>query len=289
MLTRNVLIPKCSARAALNLALVAALPLFSQSLVPTSSIDFGMLGLARGQTMRLSVVAVAPSPCVAQIGFQSATGANFPGNPSAPINPSFPGNPGFPTNPGAPVVLGPSQGAFVDLIGNQVVAQVGQRVEVHPVIAVQPSPTGVAASVCRGLVEILDSVTGFSLLLLPGKASPSGPLDFGLQGVASGQVARLNIVAVGGPCQAVLGFRDWNGFPAGPSDKTVNLTTGQADFLDIVGSSLVASFGQRAEVLSTVTSVPGAAGIPASCRATSEVWDVFTGRTWAAVPSGPND
>jgi hypothetical protein len=78
MLTRNVVVPKSSARVALALV-VAAFPVFSQALVPP--VDFGMLGLARGQTMRLSVVAVAPGPCIARIGFQNAAGANFPGNP----------------------------------------------------------------------------------------------------------------------------------------------------------------------------------------------------------------
>ena len=58
MLTRNVGGPKSSARAAL--ALVAALPMFSQALTPSGPINFGMLGLAGGQTMRLSVVAEAP-------------------------------------------------------------------------------------------------------------------------------------------------------------------------------------------------------------------------------------
>ena len=122
----------------------------------------------------------------------------------------------------------------MDLIGSQVVPQLGQRVEAHPVVVVQPSPAGAPASSCRALVEILDSVSGFSLVLVPGKAVPSGPLDFGLQGVAFTQVVRLNIVAApGDPCRAVLGFRDPNGVPAGPSDKTVNLAAGQADFLDI--------------------------------------------------------
>jgi len=177
----------------------------------------------------------------------------------------------------------------VDLIGNQVVPRFGQRVEVRPVIVVQPSPVGAATSFCQGLVEILDGVSGFSLVLVPGKIPPAGSLEFGLQGVAFAQVVRLNVVAGGGLCQAVLGFRDQKGIPVGPSDKTVSLAAGQADFLDIAGNSLVSSFGQRAEVRPIVASVPGAAGVPSSCRATAEVWDVFTGRTWAAVQSGPND
>jgi len=48
---------------------MAALPVFSQPLGSSGPIDFGMLGLAQGQTMRLSVVAASPGPCLAQIGF----------------------------------------------------------------------------------------------------------------------------------------------------------------------------------------------------------------------------
>jgi hypothetical protein len=268
------------------LALLAALPVFSQA--QPSSTEFGMLGLARGQTMLLSVVAFPTGPCFAQIGFQNTSGGNYPvGPPNAPINPGFPvGPPDAPINPGLPtVVLGPGQGAFVDLNGNMVVAQFGQRVEVHPVVVVvQPLTPGVAPSACRALVEILDSFSGFSLLLAPGRAVPSGAADFGLQGVAFAQVVRLNILAGAGGCAAMLGFRDKNGVPSGPADKPVTLSAGQSDFLDLVGSSLVSGFGQRAEVRPVVTMTPGATGGGSSCRATVEVWDVFSGRTWAAIP-----
>jgi len=70
------------------------------------------------------------------------------------------------------------------------------------------------------------------------------------------------------------------GNAAGPAPKTVNLSTGQADFLDVAGASLVGRFGQRAELRPVVTMVPGAAA-PSSCAATAEVYDQFSGRTWA--------
>src|SRR5215472_17000258 len=128
------MLPKFSIRAAA--LLLAALPGISQ-IVPTSGgTEFGMLGLAAGQTLRLSVVAVAPNACSAQIGFQDAAGGNYP------INPCFPINSGFPINPSTPVTLGPGHGAFDDLIGSQVISQFGQRLEVHPVVVVQPPATG---------------------------------------------------------------------------------------------------------------------------------------------------
>ena len=37
--------------------------------------QFGMIGLAAGETLRLNVVAYPPNPCVAQIGFRDANGA----------------------------------------------------------------------------------------------------------------------------------------------------------------------------------------------------------------------
>ncbi|HTA70095.1 MAG TPA: hypothetical protein VK776_17525, partial [Bryobacteraceae bacterium] len=62
------------------------------------------------------------------------------------------------------------------------------------------------------------------------------------------------------------------------------LSQGHADFLDMAGASLVGQFGQRAELRPVVTILPGAAS---ACVATAEVYDPFTGRTWALWPPNP--
>ena len=55
--------------------------------------------------------------------------------PPVRIPPSIPGHPstlGLPSTPGHRSGLVPGQGAFVDLTGNQVVPQLGQRLEAQP-------------------------------------------------------------------------------------------------------------------------------------------------------------
>jgi hypothetical protein len=104
-------------------------------------------------------------------------------------------------------------------------------------------------------------------------------------------VLRLNLVAFvpdpvnPSPCIAQLSFVDKLGHPAGPAPKMVNLSLGQADFLDVAGARLVAQFGQRAELRPVVTIVT--TGAPTVCAATAEVYDQFSGRTWTWATPDP--
>jgi len=167
--------------------------------------------------------------------------------------------------------------------------------EVRPVVTLSPpNPLVGGASACLANAEILDSFSGFSLVLAPSAKVTVNPAPiFPLQGVAWGQVLRLNLVAFNpspanpGPCIAQLSFVDKLGNPAGPAPKMVNLSLGQADFLDVAGARLVAQFGQRAELRPVVTIVTTGAAAPAGCAATAEVYDQFSGRTWAWVNPGP--
>jgi hypothetical protein len=73
---------KSLAGAALAFALSAPV-LYSQTQpTPASAVDFGMIGLAESQTLRLSIIAYPPQPiyppspfCVAQLGFADGSGA----------------------------------------------------------------------------------------------------------------------------------------------------------------------------------------------------------------------
>jgi hypothetical protein len=150
-----------------------------------------------------------------------------------------------------------------------------------------PSPGG-GTPACMANVEILDSLSGFSLVLAPGTITyPPEPI-FGLEAVAWGQVLRLNVVAYPPTpvCIAQLSFVDKSGNPAGPAPRTVNLSSGHADFLDVAGAQLVSQFGQRAELRPVVAILPGAAA-PSACVATAEVYDQFSGRTWVWVNPEP--
>jgi hypothetical protein len=247
---------------------------------PASAVDFAIIGRAPGQTLRLSIVAYKPQPvppydpfCIAQLGFANSSGG--------------------PVGPTKTVNLGVGQGDYLDYPPNQI----GGREEVRPAVTLLQSPGGGIPS-CLANTEILDSFSGFSLVLAPGTtAYPPHPI-FGLQGVAWGQVLRLNVVAwppnpaVPAICSAQLSFVDKSGNPAGPAPKVVNLSQGHADFLDVAGDRLVSQFGQRAELHPVVTIVPSAAA-PSACAASAEVYDQFTGRTWAwanpvPITPGPN-
>jgi hypothetical protein len=276
MLLTNVSL-KSLAGAALAFALSAP-ALYSQSSnTPASAVDFGMIGLAGSQTLRLSISAFNPipiipsGPCIAQLGFTNSSGG--------------------PVGPTKTVNLGPGQGDFLDLNGNSLALPFGGREEVLPVVTMLAAPGGGTPG-CLANAEILDSFSGFSLVLATGAITFNPSPFFGLQGVAWGQVLRLNVAAHNPEpiapafCSAQLSFVDKSGNPAGPAPKMVNLSSGHADFLDVAGASLVRQFGQRAELRPVVTILPGAAA-PSACVATAEVYDPFSGRTWAWVTPDP--
>ncbi len=240
-----------------------------------NAIEFGMIGIAPSQTLRLSIIAYKPQPvppydpfCIAQLGF--ATSSGEPVGPTKTVN------------------LRAGEGDSLDLNGSTLIwppTPLLERIEVLPVVTLLPSPGGGAPS-CLANAEIVDTFSGFSLVLAPGAIAWPPLPSFPLQGVAWGQVLRLNVVAWppepvrGVMCIAQLSFVDKLGHPAGPAPKMVNLGTGHADFLDVAGTSLVAHFGQRAELRPVITILPGAAA-PSACVATAEVYDQFSGRTWA--------
>ena len=264
--------------------------LYSQSSSNPNAVNFGMIGLAGSQTLRLNINAWPPVPvyppdpiwppnpvCIAQLGFANGSGGAV--GPTKTVN------------------LGAGQGDFLDLNGSTLMANPTPvyppqpiRAEVRPVVTLLPPPGG-GTEACLANAEIVDSFSGFTLVLAPGTITwPPQPI-FGLQTIAWGQVLRLNVVAWppdpirGTVCLAQLSFADRLGNPAGPAPKVVNLTTGHADFLDIAGASVVGQFGLRAELRPVVTVypptpiVPGAAATSV-CAATAEVYDQFTGRTW---------
>ncbi len=140
---------KSFAVAALGLALRAP-ALYSQSPnPPVSAVQFGMIGVGGGQTPRLSIIAYPPDPvrgtppCIAQLGFANSSGG--------------------PVGPTSTVNLASGQGDFLDHPPNPF----GGRAEVLPVVTMLPSAGG-GTPACLASAEILDSFSGFSLVLAPG-------------------------------------------------------------------------------------------------------------------------
>jgi hypothetical protein len=100
-------------------------------------------------------------------------------------------------------------------------------------------------------------------------------------GVTEVQRARLNVVAFPpDPCVGQLSFVDSNGAQVG-NTLGVQLAPGQATFLELPGSTLVAKLGQRTEVQPIVTVDNG------SCAASTEVYLNGLGTTSVYYPPDP--
>ena len=237
--------------------------------------QFGMVGLAAGQVLRLNVVAYPPNPCSATIGFRNSNG-QFP----QPI-------------PDKTVSLNPGESAFIDLPAAALGIQFGGRREFQPVVALIPVPqpdANAAPNACGASVEVFDSFTGLSLAAQPQPEPelPNVAPRFGMAGIALGQVLRLNVVAFPpNPCSAAIGFLNSGGLPTPQPDKTVYLNPGEAAFIDLPAALLGLQFGQRAELQPVVTLQPAPNGSSA-CQATAEVYDRFSGRTWTMMFPQPN-
>jgi hypothetical protein len=238
--------------------------------LPNSSSYFPMIGLTRGQTLQVNLVAYPPDPCFAQMGFLNSEGILV-----GPVN---------------NVTLQPGQSASLSINGNMVAATFGQRVELMPRIVVNPN----SVSACHATAEVFDTLLGTTTVLAVGaQGFPPSPA-FGLLHLSVFQTARLNISAYPpDPCDATIGFVDGNGALVGNSLKTVQLGAGQATFLDLQGLTLVNELGQRASVRPIVTptsSIPGTSAPAHSvCTVSAEIYDNFDGATDVIFPPDPCD
>jgi hypothetical protein len=104
--------------------LTLANPGWAQSL--PNYTNFPMMGLVRGQTLQVNLVAIPIDPCFATIGFQNASGN--------------------PVGPTLNVALQAGQSASLALNGNTLTNTPGQRVEVLPTIVLTP---GTAIGQCN--------------------------------------------------------------------------------------------------------------------------------------------
>jgi hypothetical protein len=223
--------------------------------------NFPMVGIVRGQTLLLNLVAFPPNPCSAQLGVQDSNGKVVA---STQI-----------------LTLAAGQSAVLAVDGNSLTTAFGQRVELLPTVA---GPDGtIPAAACVATAEVIDNFLGATMVLAPGADGyPSQPI-FGMLGVTLYQTVRLNVVAFPPvPCIGQIGFADKNGNQIG-TPKAVQLSSGpgQATFLDLPGSVLVSALGQRAEVRPVVTVTGGA------CIASAEVYNNVIRTTAVYYPPVP--
>ena len=257
---RNAYLSQLSRIACAVFMLALAIPAWAQS--PTNYTNFPMIGLVRGQTLQINIVAYPVDPCFATLGFQDVNG-----NPL-----------GTTTN----VSLQPGQSASLTLNGNSLTSVAGQRVEVQPIV----TPTVIVSAAalpnqCNASAEIYDNLLLVSSVAVQGSAGfPASP-TFGMIGVTVLQTVRLNVNAYPvDPCIAQLSFVNSQGVPVG-NTLNVQLAPGQAASLDLPGTTLVTKLGQRAEVQPVVT----ATGI--GCTASAEVWVNGLGTTSVYYPTDP--
>ena len=202
--------------------------------------NFAMIGITRGQTLQLNVVAFPPDPCFAQLGFQDSNG-NAIGATST-------------------VALQAGQSASVSINGNTLAGTVGQRVEVLPFVVptVTVSSAAIPPKQCVASAESFDNVLGLTSVLVPGSTGWSDSPIFGPLGVTEFQTVRLNAVAYRPePCIGQLSFVDDEGIQVG-NVMPVQIAAGEALSLDLPESTLVAKLGQRAEVRPVAKSSSGA-------------------------------
>jgi hypothetical protein len=226
-----------------------------------------VLGVTMLQTLRLNVVT--------------------PPNPIAPCDAelSFADSNGNPVGRRLTVNLSAGQAAFLDLAGATLVNKLGQRAQVRPVVS-PIDDAGVSADGCVATAEVYDTSTALDRVLvvgLPAVQFPPSPI-FGMLGLGRFQTARLNVVATppSPVCEGVLSFADSAGNPVGGL-KPVILNSGQADFLDLNGNTLVQKLGQRVEVRPVFTPSAG------TCHTSAEVYEQVTGSTLVQSQPGPPD
>src|ERR1700722_14181507 len=107
-------------------------PTATAQVAPGGETNFAMIGITRGQTLQINVVAIPPDPCFAQLGFQNSSG-----------------NPGG-TTPA--VTLQPGESASLSINGNSLGSGAGQRVQVLPTVA----PAAGIANVSGSAVQKFD-------------------------------------------------------------------------------------------------------------------------------------
>jgi hypothetical protein len=270
------------------------------------AVQFGFIGLARGETLRVNVVNASTDPagtaCIVQATFFDDAGVAFG------------------DRDGSRVSLLPGHGAWVDLPASMAFGRDSRSVRTRVRATVQAiTDAELPPNPCDGIVsteELFDNLTGrttaFSTGRSPGppEANPGPPDDnpgppevFGLVGLAPLQA--LSITAVNlttpdpdvppSPCRVRLTFVDAAGSPfinalGVPVTRAAPLLPGEILSLALPAAT---AFGDirlsRVPVRVKVEVDPGPAQTPNACSGvtnTLELIDLLTARTSLVVSAG---
>jgi len=237
------------------------------TLTITKAVSFPPIPRWTGSIIRGSLTAAGPVtpppgvPVEAVVGF-----VDLNGNPIG----QFP-----------PVQVTPGQVSPFELDPGTSPVPFGHHTAVVPVVS---APPGQVLPPLQLTTEVLDSLTGFGAVLTTATGLAPPPASFAPQGLAFGQIMRLTATAYPvDPCNATLSFANAQGVPVGPS-LTVNLRPGQSQPLDLTSAMLNVPLGKSVVVqpmvaLQPIIGVAAPVATPA-CMVSSDVFDVFTNRTW---------
>ena len=226
--------------------------------------SFPMIGITDAQSLQINIIADSTGPCVAELGFQNSSGASV--------------------GPTLSVDLVAGQSASMAVNGNTLVKGFAQRIELLP--AFSPS-TQYPPTPCHASAEVFENLLANTTTLVQGNPDYPyivGSVYNGPVGITLFQTARLNVVAYPpNPCIGSISFADSNGNAIG-KPLSVNLSAGQATFLELPGTEVVSKFGQRAEIQPVVNA---AAGTPGNCIASTEIYTTLTGENAVYFPPVP--
>jgi hypothetical protein len=261
------------------------------------AVQTGLVGIARLQTARVSVVNLAaanpeapPDPCVLSLSFQDHAGTTFRDGTGAPLVER--------------ASLDPGASASLELPGALALAgSTAARRLIRATVDVNPGPPELPPSPCAEIattLEVYDGLTGRTEVVVdPSPPSPEpGPpqIPLGLLGLARFQLARLNVIHLPAdsslppsPCSVSLAFLRSDGSPfldhgGDPIAAQARLDAGQSAALDLPASI---AFGQgsgpRRSFRGLVEVAPGPPDLPPNpcvdARVTLEIVDRLTART----------
>jgi hypothetical protein len=174
--------------------------------------NFGLIGLASGQTLRLKAMGNIGFPAVCTLGFQDQNG-----NAIGPANQAL--------------TLAPGQIGSLDLTSTALGLTVGKRAEIRPMLID-------LNSACLATAEVFTTASGVTAASEKLQTPQVQPF-FDVQGLATGQTMRLSVSSISGQpaCAGSLGFTDSSAAAVGPTSN-FNLAGGQSAFLDLPSSSI---------------------------------------------------
>jgi len=178
-----------------------------------SATSFGMIGITRGQTLRLTLTSSVQTtatggssefePCTATLGFQDADGN--PVGPSQTVTLSDPFQ-GMPLN------------ASVSLDGDTIIPfrlfVFNARAEILPTVTFPAPPPGIPPTPCGiATAEVVDNLTGIATVAVPGQVS------FPIYPGTSHNRIPYGIMALVGSANVVAGLQtmrlNWVAYPGG--------------------------------------------------------------------------